>query len=903
MRNHVITATQILVFAFMAMMGLRAAATDRFYIEDFSISAGETRTVSIILDNETAYTAFQTDIYLPEGLVVEQEDGDYIFDLTSRKGRDHNISAQLLADGAIRIMSYSPGIKPYSGNSGALVTFNVTATGNVGGTTTIELKNTLFTTTSGTEIAFNDEICNVNILLKDLTGEILISLDFSEEGWGWFPEISVCYTGYEDVNFYIDANSICVVNHLYPDEEEYEENHEHLRSYSFPFYCEHAYGGDCFVGVAVGANGYNIIYADTLLTYWQPTGPNNPDPSGSPNFSTELTPYTLHYRIDTGMSNLYAYVICDEEDAYSIYYGNGDGCDLYAEVWAERLDHDYEITIYAAQRPMNYDDDYLDWYEETYTVPAYNENRLEIQQCGPNGEISEDENNHFALLRYYGDTSIYYNYGDEEEEEESEIELKEFWYSVRINDHEIDCDVNNNGINYLVIDGEDLYDGDLFSYGPIFYRPNINGLIVDLLPFGDENGGNYDIDASAWLCVPHYGIEHDGAEAEAHLEYYVPIEVPTITTQMTNDAVIVNMSSDMDYKKLIVDGEEVLELPYVAGRTFNDYSITVQAGHSPDSVRWAWTEETTILIPAKEVPLLRGDVDGDGSVSISDVTSLIDYLLVGNDALIPGKADVDMNGTITIADVTTLIDYLLSGRWPGETSFEVNGVTFKLVDIDGGIFSMGATPEQGENANDNEKPVHQVALSPFSLSVTEVTQELWLAVMGTNPSKFSSNLKRPVENVSWNDCQVFIARLNELTGQNFRLPTEAEWEFAARGGMKSLGYKYSGSDDLNEIAWYNYNAYAVGSSSPDYGTHAVSTKAANELGLYDMTGNVWEWCQDWSSDYSAADQINPTGPETGTNRVIRGGGWTNYPKLLRVAARTGYKPGFIGNFIGFRLAL
>ena len=405
------------------------------------------------------------------------------------------------------------------------------------------------------------------------------------------------------------------------------------------------------------------------------------------------------------------------------------------------------------------------------------------------------------------------------------------------------------------------------------------------------------------MNVPFYIPDDCGAEAEAHFEYYVPIEAPTITTQMTNDAVIVNMSSDMDYKKLIVDGEEVLELPYVAGRTYNDYTITVQAGHSPDCVRWVWTEETSILIPAKEVPLLRGDVDGDGSVSIADVTSLIDYLLSGNEAFVPGKADVDLNGTITIADVTTLIDYLLSGRWPGETSFEVNGVTFKLVDIDGGIFSMGATPEQGENVNDNEKPVHQVALSPFSLGVTEVTQELWLAVMGTNPSKFSSNLKRPVENVSWNDCQVFIARLNELTGQNFRLPTEAEWEFAARGGMKSEGYKYAGSNDLDEIAWYNYNAYAVGSSSPDYGTHAVSTKAANELGLYDMTGNVWEWCQDWSGDYSAADQINPTGPETGTNRVIRGGGWTNYPKLLRVAARTGYKPGFIGNFIGFRLAL
>ena len=250
----------------------------------------------------------------------------------------------------------------------------------------------------------------------------------------------------------------------------------------------------------------------------------------------------------------------------------------------------------------------------------------------------------------------------------------------------------------------------------------------------------------------------------------------------------------MDYKKFIVDGEEVLELPYVEGRTSNDYYITVQAGHSPDSVRWAWTEEMSILIPAREVPILRGDVDGDGNVNISDVTALIDYLLSGSGAIVSGKPDVDLNSSVTIADVTSLIDFLLSGHWPGETSFTVNGVTFKLLDIAGGIFSMGATPEQGENANDNEKPVHQVALSPFSMSVTEVTQELWLAVMGTNPSRFSSNLNRPVENVSWNDCQVFIAKLNELTGQNFRLPTEAEWEFAARGGMNSEGYKYAGSN-------------------------------------------------------------------------------------------------------------
>ena len=166
------------LFVAMAIVALCAAATDRLYIEDFSISAGETRTVSIMLDNETEYTAFQTDLYLPAGLTVEQEDGDYIFDLTNRKGRDHNIASQVQADGAIRIMSYSPTIKTYSGNSGALVTFNVTATGEFGGSATIELKNTLFTTKNGVEVSLNDETSNVTIILKDLTGEINICFDF-----------------------------------------------------------------------------------------------------------------------------------------------------------------------------------------------------------------------------------------------------------------------------------------------------------------------------------------------------------------------------------------------------------------------------------------------------------------------------------------------------------------------------------------------------------------------------------------------------------------------------------------------------------------------------------------------------------------------------------------------------
>ncbi|MBQ0015371.1 MAG: formylglycine-generating enzyme family protein, partial [Bacteroidales bacterium] len=150
-----------------------------------------------------------------------------------------------------------------------------------------------------------------------------------------------------------------------------------------------------------------------------------------------------------------------------------------------------------------------------------------------------------------------------------------------------------------------------------------------------------------------------------------------------------------------------------------------------------------------------------------------------------------------------------------------------MVEVSGGTFKMGATSEQGSDAWNDEKPVHNVTLSSYYIGLTEVTQELWQAVMGSNPSYFKG-LYRPVENVSWDDCQTFISRLNSLTGKNFRLPTEAEWEFAARGGTKSRGYKYSGSNTLDDVAWH------VGNSGDK--THDVGTKAPNELGIYDMSG-------------------------------------------------------------------
>ena len=226
-----------------------------------------------------------------------------------------------------------------------------------------------------------------------------------------------------------------------------------------------------------------------------------------------------------------------------------------------------------------------------------------------------------------------------------------------------------------------------------------------------------------------------------------------------------------------------------------------------------------------------------------------------------------------------------------DNEFTVNGVTFKMIAVEGGTFQMGSNDAGSDS---DEQPVHQVTLSSFSIGETEVTQELWQAVMGSNPSYFKGN-KLPVETVSWNDCQTFITKLNELTGKTFRLPTEAEWEYAARGGNQSKGYIYSGSITIDDVAWYNSNSSGA--------THPVAQKVPNELGIYDMSGNVWERCQDWYGNYSSASQTNPTGPTSGSDRVERGGSWGEDARSCRVANRYDNDPTSTSSSLGFRLAL
>ena len=245
-------------------------------------------------------------------------------------------------------------------------------------------------------------------------------------------------------------------------------------------------------------------------------------------------------------------------------------------------------------------------------------------------------------------------------------------------------------------------------------------------------------------------------------------------------------------------------------------------------------------------------------------------------------------------------------------TFTVTGngkiVTFRMKLVEAGTFQMGG------DMYDNEQPVHSVTLTKnYYMGETEVTQALWYAVMGQKPtsdgnqwsSTYGLGDQYPAYRVSWNDCQTFITKLNALTGVTFRLPTEAEWEYAAKGGKKSNGYTYAGSNTLGDVAWYGDNIPSQSSDSAGYGTQPVQTKAANELGLYDMSGNVWEWCQDWydSSYYSSSPSTDPTGPSSGSSRVRRGGSWNLNATDCRVANRGSNTPTFRYDTIGFRLAL
>ena len=352
-----------------------------------------------------------------------------------------------------------------------------------------------------------------------------------------------------------------------------------------------------------------------------------------------------------------------------------------------------------------------------------------------------------------------------------------------------------------------------------------------------------------------------------------------------------------------------------------DYLIEARKeGHytQKQSVTLAAKEKKTITIPALTARTGNLDVNYkpincevflDGT-RLGTSPDMFKNIIMGKHKIKISKAGyTPKEVTIDVSEgqTATLTGSLEKVAFDGNNkTFTVKGVTFTMVAVEGGTFMMGATSEQGSDAHYGEKPVHQVTLSSYYIGQTEVTQALWKAVMGTTISEqrdkvgtswslYGEGDNFPMYYISWDDCQTFVSKLNQLTGKRFRLPTEAEWEYACRGGKKSRGYKYSGSNTIDDVAWYTSNSKRK--------THPVATKSPNELGIYDMSGNVYEWCQDWYGSYSSAAQTNPTGASSGSVRVHRGGGWFNYAKFCRSSDRNGYLPDYRSSNLGLRLVL
>ena len=323
---------------------------------------------------------------------------------------------------------------------------------------------------------------------------------------------------------------------------------------------------------------------------------------------------------------------------------------------------------------------------------------------------------------------------------------------------------------------------------------------------------------------------------------------------------------------------------YITDRTYNGkycQSLTIN---------YTWHQVKSVTV---------GDVNSDGSLNTADVTAIYTYIIDGDASSFKrDSADVNNDNNVNTADVTAVYSNIISGA---PRVFTIDGVSFKMMPVEAGKFMMGA-PEDDTKAQEAEQPQHEVTLTKsYSMAETETTQKLWNVIMGNNPSNNTSSFNNPVEQVTWDEIQDFCAKLNYILADQigdkvFRLPTEAEWEYAARGGNKSQGYKYSGGDDPNEVAWYTSNS--------EERTHEVATKKPNELGLYDMNGNIWERCYDYKRIYSETPQTDPIGPITPSSVLLRGGSFYNGSMLMRLSYRsTSGDKDAKSKYQGFRLVL
>ena len=419
-----------------------------------------------------------------------------------------------------------------------------------------------------------------------------------------------------------------------------------------------------------------------------------------------------------------------------------------------------------------------------------------------------------------------------------------------------------------------------------FELPISNGLFTIKLPKGRHS---YVVKADK-----HHpqSCEFDVADSSKEVAVSLKVDGAMVSLSAPNNAEIwINgvMKGKGTWSGLLYSGSYTFE-----ARKDGHHSTTLSKEITSDQTVQSYSLSAPVPIvgslnittaPAGATVYIDGQSVGTTPFTCGDIFS-------GNHTLKISKLSyVDKTQTITISEgETTTINVTLT-----KSGSDANIAGFDMVYVAGGTFTMGATAEQSsEDASISEKPTHSVTVSDFYIGKYEVTQAQWKAIMGTNPSKCKGD-NLPVECVYWDDVQTFIKMLNAKTGKKFRLPTEAEWEYAARGGKQSKGYKYSGSNKLNNVAWYDSNS--------DNMTHPVGQKRPNELGIYDMSGNVYEWCQDWYGDYSNSPQTNPTGPSSGSHHVRRGGDWFGGAWGCRVSHRIFDGPIVPSSTDGFRLAL
>ena len=492
---------------------------------------------------------------------------------------------------------------------------------------------------------------------------------------------------------------------------------------------------------------------------------------------------------------------------------------------------------------------------------------------------------------------------------------------LMVNFYDYDVGKVESGMTYILTLSKPVGSTEPADAGGNFYALTVNPKNAVVTIDGNQQTVSTDGEYSAMLPYGShtYKVEAGGYISKSGSFTISSSDMTPINVSLVSAMATVSVTCPTPAVSLYVDKKSVGTIPWTGSLKEGMHLVEAKKdGYRSQQRTINLSQQQKLDVAFTELAAIQGnlsvnykpfgaDVYIDGN-KVGQSPHVFNGLLVGNH-----KVEIKKDGYGTESKQVNILEgqtATLAGMLTTNTSSSLasgaslsgniitipvkKGISIDMVRVEAGPFTMGATQEM-KDPWDDEKPAHQVTLTnDYYIGKYEVTQALWQAVMGNNPSGFKGD-NLPVEKVSWNDCQEFISKLNRITGKTFRLPTEAEWEYAARGGKKSRGYQYSGSNNISDVAWYGDNS---GSK-----THAVGSKQANELGIYDMSGNVWEWCQDWYEDYSSSSQTNPTGATSGSYRVFRGGGWMHTAWYCRSSYRNCNSPDYRSSFLGLRLVL